>query len=222
MRNVHLSWWLGQVQETSDSSNWAEEGFKIETLSQTGSLTTGHWNMTWATIPMLLIKLMSFGKWGIRTQVSFTNRFPFCSLVLFRRALTGGIQNVIIPVLPWQVDTTSLSPGKVIMPTPSATTWMDFPGGKQAKGRGQQHPCPSIPLFFSKGHNSCWASHCGCRWVTAVRGAPDGFLISRDWEGVWVSIFTTLKWQLSSGRNGKLRCSAQDAAREFRFWQLGN
>lgn len=60
--------------------------------------------MTWAIIPMLHIKLMSLGKWGVRTQDSFTNRFPFCGLILFCRSLTGGIQNGFIPVLPWQVN----------------------------------------------------------------------------------------------------------------------
>lgn len=36
---------------------------------------------------------------------------------------------------------------------------------KTAKGRGHQHPCPSIPSVLLKGHNSCWASYCACRWV---------------------------------------------------------
>lgn len=175
--------------------------------------------MTWAMIPMPLTKLISLGKWGIGTQGSFTNRLPFCSLILFCRALTGGIQNGI-PVLPWQVNTTNLSPGKVIMPTPPATIRMDLPWGKQQRVEDTSIPAPPFPLFFSKGTTAAGLHTVPAGGYSCQRSP--WFLISRDWEGVWFSVFTTLNWQLSSGRNRKLHCSAHDAASELRFWQLEN
>lgn len=40
----------------------------------------------------------------MRDQDSSTNTFPFCGLILFCRSPTGGIQNGLILVLPWQVN----------------------------------------------------------------------------------------------------------------------
>lgn len=135
------------------------------------------------------------GKWGIRTQNSFTHSFPFCSLPLFCRALTGGIQNGPIPVVPRQVDTTNWNPGKVITLTPSATTRMDFPWGKTRKGQKTTASLPLYPgVLLSKGAHSCQASCSSCRWVMAGFGAPSSPGMGREsefhpallWIGSWV------------------------------------
>lgn len=89
--------------------------------------------------------------------------------------------------------------------TPSATTWMDFPWGKYAKDRRQQHPFHSIPLCFSaKGHTAArlHAAAAGGWWL--LLEPLSGFLTSRDWGGVWVSLCTSLNWQLNAGRNQAL------------------
>lgn len=112
------------------------------------------------------------GKSGIRPQGCFTNRFPFCSLILFHRALIGGIGNSLVPAHPWQVDTTSLNPGKAITLTPSATAWMVFPWRNLLKGQRVTALFPLHPtVLLSKATHSCQASCCCCRRVMAVVGA---------------------------------------------------
>lgn len=124
------------------------------------------------------------GKSGIRTQSSFTHGFPFCSLLLFCRALTGGIQNGPILVVPWQVNTTNLNPGKMITLTPSATTRVDFPWGKMHKGQKTTASLPLYPgVLLSKGAHSCQASCSSCRWVMAGFGAPWCIPHLQGWGG---------------------------------------